>query len=386
MKKSIHFILAIVITLFLSSSNVAATEISITENGSGSSNEAIVTQTTQTTVEQNNEATVENSVASNAESGNNEANANTGDQTNIQSGSVESNVTIENNVNNSKLDQNCCITPSPTPNTITITGNGANSTNSVNGAQTTSTTVSVVNNATITNTIKGVANSGGNKANNNNADVTIQTGKVTVTENVKNTLNTSHIQFSTQSNNEFNMKISGNGTGAVTLINVNKANTIQIRNTQNADILTISNWFANSGNNTASGNIGDVIIKTGDVSISTIINNVINSSTVKIECCKTETPPPPPCKENCGGPENPQTPNNPASPSSGGSGGSSSGSGSSSGGNTYGSVLGITSGEILPATGSAWTLWLTILAGLLFALGFFLRMHPGRAPNRNLAI
>lgn len=387
--KLTHLILIVLITLFLSAGKVTAVEISITDNGSGSTSEANVTENTQTTVEQSNNATVENNVNSNSNSGNNEANGNTGGQTNIESGPAENHVEVTNSVNNSNVSQDCCPSSTPSPSSVTITGNGSGSTNTANVSMNTTTTVTVNNNAVVTNTVNGTANSGGNTANNNNGDVTIKTGKVSVTETIVNAVNNAEVKVSTQQTGTLNAKIAGNGALSVNTLNIINRNTTAVAINQNADVLNISNWFANSGNNTASGNVGDVVISTGDVTIATLIKNVINMAKVDITCCQPQTPPPceyncnpnPPCEQNCN-PNNP--PSNPGTPSNGGNGGNGNG-GPSSGGSSGGSVLGITSGDILPATGSGWTLWLTILAGLLFALGFYLRMHPGRAPNAQLA-
>ncbi len=393
------FLFLILSSTFIYAQSVYAEDITIIGNGSGSTSEVNVTAATQTNIEQSNTAIINNDVSSTSNSGNNQADNNSGgDQTAVQSGSASSSVEITNEANSSSVTQNCC--SSPAPGTVSISGNGDNSANNANVSNSSSTTVTINNNATITTNIHGTANSGGNKAENNTGgNVSITTGAVSVRENVINVVNNANVEISKNSNPEFYTKIGGNGAGSLNDSKVvNSAHQIiKVNNT--ADILNISTWFANSGQNEAFNNSGgDVSVITGPVEIESIIKNVgINSSEIVFNCCQTETTPaengpPPVCEKNCGG-ENTPGGNNPGTttPSGGSNSGGSSNGGSGGGGgggssggsgnSSVGSVLGIESGSVLAATGSSVNLWLNILAMIMLLMGIYLKLKSGRSPN-----
>ncbi len=389
--KLIYFLLITLITIFLSSGSAIAAEITVTENGGGSSNEANVSSNTQTTVEQNNNATVSNNVTSNADSGGNVASNNTGGTTTIQSGEAASAVEVKNEVNTSKVDTACCPSNSSNPSEVTITGNGSDSSNAANASMNTTTTVSINNNATVTTVINGTANTGKNKADFNSGNVLVQTGNAKVTGEVINVnINNARVSLSQTTDADFTVKIGANGAGSANTVNKSSTKNVVTLVQNNSDILNITNWFANTGKNSASFNIGDVSIFTGTATVETIINNTgINSSTISLDCgCKEQTPPPPPCTSNCGngGGCNENCGGTPGTTGGGGGGGNGGGGGSSGGGNG-GSVLGIdTGGSVLPGTGSMLNMWLTLLAFLLFCSGLFLKSRSGRSPNLSFDI
>ena len=380
------------ITIFLSAGKAIATEISITDNGSGSSSEANVSSQTQTTVEQTNNAEVSNNVSSNANTGNNEANHNSG-EVNIQTGEAKSTTEVKNEVNTSRVTQDCCPNPSSAPSSVTITGNGADSTNTANASQNSTTTVLVTNNATVTTVINSTANTGKNKAEHNEGNVTIYTGNAKVTgEIINKDINNATVSLASSSQSDFMIKVAHNGAGSVNTVSKNTSNNVNVLVQNNADILNVTNWFANTGLNSTSYNLGDVTIVTGMATVDALIKNVgINTSKVEINCgCDNETPPPPPCTQNCGGgcTENCGG-SNPGTPGGGGNGGGGGGNGGGGGGGgngSGGSVLGVgNGGNILPDTGSMLSMWLTMIAFLLFFSGLVLKSRSGRSPNFSLS-
>src|SRR5437899_953246 len=73
---------------------------------------------------------------------------------------------------------------------ITISGNGADSTNRVSVNSTNTTTVTQTNSANISNRVSVVSNTGGNQANKNTGgDVSITTGDVSSSVTIKNLAN-----------------------------------------------------------------------------------------------------------------------------------------------------------------------------------------------------
>lgn len=72
---------------------------------------------------------------------------------------------------------------------LSVSGNGANSTNTVNITNTGTTTVSQGNNATVVNDVTAKAGTGNNTTSGNNGNSTIVTGNATTQTNITNTLN-----------------------------------------------------------------------------------------------------------------------------------------------------------------------------------------------------
>src|SRR5258706_9392440 len=146
--------------LWLISSNVVyADELLITANGSESTNGVLVTSTIQNTSVQENNAEIQNTIVQNSETGGNTVSETTGDTLSIQTGDVTTNTTIENNVNTSPVTSGCCLA-TPTPQSAIIAGNGSNSQNQIAANSTNKATITVTQNATIKNTIKGTATTG----------------------------------------------------------------------------------------------------------------------------------------------------------------------------------------------------------------------------------
>lgn len=333
----------------------------------------------QTSVTQNNEAQVSNEVENNANTGNNNTSDNTGGETNIETGDITADTTIENsNINTNVATDNSCCTQSTN---ITISGNGSQSNNTVNITNNATSNISQTNNAHIVNKDIINANTGYNNASNNTGNVSIITGNITASSLIKNSnINNSFSQGS-QLLESITAKIVGNGEGSVNTIdaNINKEFNVVLSNYFYIENLSVHNL--NTGYNTADGNLGDVMIKTGDIDSSVTIENVdINSNFTDIDCddCHEEPPACDPCDpchdkekpKECGPGGNPGTTNN-------GNGGSSGGSSHGSSSNPVGAVL----GNMLPATGANLTIWMTLAALIMFFMGWYLRFRSGCAPG-----
>lgn len=345
--------------------------ISVTDNGSSSSNEVHVNVQNNTTVEQNNTSNIENNVTNNVDTGNNTANGNSGGDTSITTGEATSTTTISNeNINNNVAQAGSGGTVGGS---VTINGNGSKTSNAITAQSNNSTSVTQNNTAVITNNSTTNANTGNNTANWNNGDVTIKTGSIKAETTIENkNVNTSIAKILGDCNsecvvtNEMILKIFGNGTGSINnLLFTNNDNKTYSSN----NLATITNNVVhnlNTGGNTANGNNGDVLIVTGDVESTITITNQANSNYVEIECG---------CKQKPQDPEEPTTPPTKPTPNggNGGVGGTSNG--------TSGDVLGAAIGEILPATGNLFLLWATVASLILFFSGWYLRFRSGCAPG-----
>lgn len=346
--------------------------ISVSDNGSGSTNEVTVTANTENTVTQNNTSEITNNVTNNSNTGDNTANNNSGDAS-IQTGDATTNTSIVNENVNTNVAQGSAA--GPVGGSIVVSNNGSQSHNTTSVTAKNSISVSQNNTAHITNNAVTNANTGKNTANNNLGNVTIKTGSIEATTKIVNKdINNSVAKIvggcgsSCVISNEMVLKIFGNGSGSVNNLVFNYDNDKTYTSNNVADIYNNTVHNLNTGGNSANGNNGDVTILSGDVKSSiTITNEGINSSTVVIDCgCK------PPKPEE---PEEPNTPNNP-NPNGGTGGGGSNGGGSSSG-----DVLGAAIGQVLPATGNLFMLWATIASLILFFSGWYLRFRSGCAPG-----
>ena len=375
MIKKIFLTISIFASFILFTGRTSAEELVVSGNGEGSQNQINVTSSSTNNVAQTNNAEVQNNVDAKADTGSNEASSNTGDVS-IATGDVEELVSIENKLNASFAETNCCGSSFDTD--LTITQNGADSQNSINLNQTNNTNVFVSQTANVENNVNGNANTGGNSANNNSSNASIQTGNIYVNENIQNKyINISDVKAGAGIGGDIYISIFSNGAGSLNNINFNLARTADVRTDYLANIFNYSKWDLNTGGNSANGNLGNVSIATGDINFtSTIENGPINVGGVDVSCCSKEDddpddpddPPTPPI-----GGVNPPT----ATTTSGGGGdGKSDGKG--------GSVLSAATGQILAATGGMWLYLITLAGIMMFLMGWYLRLTSGNSPPKFL--
>lgn len=353
-----------------------AEEFVISGNGENSANQINIATTSQTSIEQTNNANIENTVENTANTGGNEASGNTGGNVAITTGTITSDTSIENSGNVSAVRVDCC--PTIGEATITIEGNGKDSENIIDAAKESSTTVSITQMANITNTINTNANTGGNSANSNagGASVSIATGTIAIREKVENTfINLAHVSaFDPSAPGDITITIRNNGDSSENSIFPKWFYELFIEVDNKTSFANLINTTANTGDNSADGNSGDVAITTGDIVMGiTLKNGPINASIVDVSCCPTQHGKGGPPPLDPGIPTSPQAPL-PTGGSGGGGGGSSSSSGGGQGG--PGEVL----AAMLPITGINW-FFATIANILMFLLGLYLRRRSGRAPS-----
>lgn len=360
------------LSLFVNPYLAYADEISVSGNAEGSSNNVNISQSNNNTTTQENKAEINNNVEVNANTGNNTANENTGGEVNIATGDISVDSTIVNaGINQSYVENDCCQANV----SGVISGNGADSTNSINysvnnNRKETSSNISVNNTANITNNVNGTANTGYNQANNNNGNVSIATGSITVKDTIKNkSINIYEVEAPTGNGGDVSLSIKDNGSGSINSITLVNDSDLNIDINNNANITNNSFWDLNTGGNEANGNNGDVDIKTGDILLTTSIENKdINVGLVDVECCE----------EDKGGPgpdDNPPPPTTTTKPID--NNGHKNDDGKNGGNGGTGSVL----GAILPVTGDYFMLLMMIGNVMLFFLGGYLRLRSGRSPN-----
>ncbi|QQS38695.1 hypothetical protein IPM62_04910 [Candidatus Woesebacteria bacterium] len=289
MKNIITLILAMLILISYPVRLVTALDITITGNGSDTNNEVNIQVENNQNVVQTNTANIDNNIHIDSNTGGNTASEN-GGEVEIVTGDTSQTVVVENNTNTSLVDTgDCCQNETE----ITIVGNGNGSTNTTSVFQELNTQVVVNQNTTIKNTIYGNVNTGNNVANQNNGNVNISTGSITVAGGINNgPINIHDVKVNSDKSTSTNMVINENGVNSFNSLNyTNTANdTTYIFNT--ANILNNVLWDLNTGNNHANGNSGDVSILTGDIDFNFYIDNgPINFGSITIDdCCIIDDP------------------------------------------------------------------------------------------------
>lgn len=266
---------------------LAATEIVISGNGSGSDNWVDLSQKSETKVDQNNTANVTTTVNADTNSGKNDANFNTGGDTVISTGKATSNVDIKNALNSNTAEVNCCAAGDTE---VKIDGNGAKSDNTVLLEQKTANKVYQDNVANITNVANAKANTGGNDAYKNaGGDVAIVTGDAKTDVDVSTTANVNSAKIgnshSATPTPKASFLITGNGAGSDNYIDAALKNYNKVDQDNTANITNVANAKANAGYNDAGFNTGgEVLIGTGDATTNVDVDNSVNFNYADVDC------------------------------------------------------------------------------------------------------
>lgn len=83
------------------------------------------------------------------------------------------------------------------------------------------------------------------------------------------------------------ISVSNNGSGAESEVVVQQETTTNVVQSNEANIQNNIEVNADTGNNNASSNAGDVAIETGDASESITVETEVNESVIDLECCET---------------------------------------------------------------------------------------------------
>lgn len=327
--KRIKKILAIIALfgMFVLSPEVLALELEIVDNGGGSTSEVQVVEEAEVVVTQENEVVIENNIQTEADTGGNLASDNTGGDVSVETGDAGIVLNVENTANVNEATYECCDDPGG----VVISGNGADSTNTANAATSNVVVASSVQTANITNNTGNYSNTGNNQASRNDGDVTIDTGNAYVSGKVVNgPVNVYSATISVPTGSP-DVLISGNGASSRNIVNIDTSFYYPIFNTSNAFIENNLVCNANTGDNTADRNLGDVAVITGDAYVDCVVENgPINISKIVIDCCGTD-PGDPTDPVDPGDPVDPTDPGDPGSGGNGGGGGSAQGTSTSAG-------------------------------------------------------
>src|SRR3989338_1805241 len=131
MIKKIFTSLTFLVVGLFAVSNVFAEEITVSNNGSGSSNDVQIANSSSSTVEQTNNADIQNNVDTSANTGDNSVSSNNADA-NITTGNIESSSTVSNENINTNFAENEGCGGCASDIFIDIENNGSSSINIVN--------------------------------------------------------------------------------------------------------------------------------------------------------------------------------------------------------------------------------------------------------------
>lgn len=269
---------------------VRAEEIIISDNGSGSTNEVSVDSANSTAVAQVNNADVANNIDASTDTGGNTASDNSGAAA-ISTGDASQNIEVSTSLNYSEVIIPCC----PSDINAEISGNGEDSTNSINLGQASETNINISQDAKVSNEISGNANTGGNSANNNSGSVSISTGDIWAGARIENSPLNIYKLKGGSGGRDVSARIAGNGSGSTNILSFTLEDSSDIDIDNQARIINKLTWSLNTGGNFANGNLGDIAISTGDISFDLLVKNgPINVGGVDWGCCDDFDPGQPP--------------------------------------------------------------------------------------------
>ena len=270
--------------VFLLSSNIYAVEVVISGNAEDSVNTVDVNMDNTIQVEQSNEATIVNDIQTDATTGGNSISDSMGNEANIDTGDIKQETVITNSQNSQMVDIDCCQDATD----IKISGNSADTQNSVSIEMGVNTNIVSDNKADILNSIVGSANTGNNIISSSLANVGIATGNIYITGGIDNgPVNTYSINGSSGIGG-MSVSLIGNSSGSKNTVSMSTFVSTNIAMSSLYDAKNIALWDLNTGNNNVNGAMGSVSIETGDIFFDFFIKNgPINIGGISWDCCES---------------------------------------------------------------------------------------------------
>ncbi len=282
---------AIVANGFVPAAFAADTNLSITGNGADSQSGVVVSNSSNNTVTQNNQANFTNNISGSANTGGNDANKNTGGEVNIKTGDASVDASVSNTANQNVANIDCCAANGNTE--IKVSGNGADSQNAVQYGTSNNNAVSQNNDANFDNNVNHLyAKTGNNDADKNTGgDVSVETGDASVKVAVSNwaNANSARIGGAHDMGNDVSLLIVENGADSDNSIKVGTSNNNVVDQDNEADFDNNIGGSANTGDNDANKNTGgEVSVETGDATVDVTVDNMANFNWADLNCgCTT---------------------------------------------------------------------------------------------------
>lgn len=273
--------------LLLNTSGMAlagTTEISINGNSRDSVNVANIETDNKTVVKQDNNARINNNVEVKADTGDNRANDNRGN-VDVVSGNTNSTVEVTNTANVNEAVVAPCAGCGQDA-TVNISDNSRDSVNVVNLDQNNKVKVSQDNRAYVNNNVNVDADTGDNRANDNRGDVTVRSGNVTSSVTLTTTANANSAFVGGNGNGEGQLSatIEGNDRNSFNKIDLDLANWVILDQDNFADVDNDVEVDADTGDNRADDNRGDVLIDAGNINSTVTVDNMVNFNAADVDC------------------------------------------------------------------------------------------------------
>jgi len=267
----------------------ADTNITVSGNGSESTNTAAVSSTTTNSVVQTNAANISNNVNVNANTGGNTANNNTGGNVGVRSGDATTDVSVSNAANSNTANLSNCNCGNDA--NVTISGNGTHSDNTVALDNSSTTALFQTNVANVNNNVDVDAHTGHNSADNNTGgNVGLRSGDVNTTVDLHTAANANSATVGGSDadahHGTVSAIISGNGSYSDSAIALDLGNDVLVTQTNIADITNDVDVDGKTGGNSADNNTGgNVALRSGDANADIMIDNLVNFNGADIDNC-----------------------------------------------------------------------------------------------------
>lgn len=159
--------------------------------------------------------------------------------------------------------------------TVTVTGNGRNSHNTVNVHKTNTNVATQTSNTGVHNTVYVSQNSGGNKSHDNLGDSTITSGHTNSNVNLSVTGGSNVLTAPTCGcDTDDTVVVAGNLRNSHNTVNLNNSQTNVLSQTSNTSLYNFVGVSQNTGGNTSHDNLGDSTITSGNANSN--VNTVVD--------------------------------------------------------------------------------------------------------------
>lgn len=167
---------------------------------------------------------------------------------------------------------------------VTISGNGADSSSAVEVAKSNNTNVVQNNEAVVTNTVKVNSSTGGNDANKNTGGtVAVNSGDADAKATVSNTLNQNKADVKCCAQEDLTLKIAGNGADSENQVGAALSNNTGVYQANSAAVQNKVDADASTGRNDADKNTGgNVQVTSGDATTRVGVSTTANSNEAKV--------------------------------------------------------------------------------------------------------
>jgi hypothetical protein len=289
MKKLHNKIAALVTTLSLvlnvSGTAYAANELVITGNGADSNSDVQLSTENNTSVVQNNDAKVTNSISIVGDTGSNRLNKNTGGMVRTITGDALSGVQVSNMLNSNSAEVGCC---EGGDTEVLVDGNGADTTNNARVRDSRNTEMFQINNSEVKNDVETELSTGDNTASKNTGgDVVTLTGdaeSVVMLETTGNS-NTATMGGNNGDAGSVGARIVGNGADSKNRVNLDLNRDVLLTQFNDARVLNKVGTALVTGDNRTNKNTGgEVHVETGDAYGYVEVENSLNFNHADIDC------------------------------------------------------------------------------------------------------